>query len=273
MKRITNDPFVWICLVVVLFFSVHFLGKLFNDSAAQTLSESQLTYLKAERTRVVAERKMGFNKSLESFLNLEKKYDPSFGNGKLYFDIGNNFFQLEEYPQALLYYYRAEKLRPDDDKVKTHIELAQKKLGLEPRTKTAAFDWLFYFHNHNSLPERLQKLAYCIILGFLLFSLYLWFNKRFLYICTIIVASIAALLLLSVSYTHLFSASEGVVTSSSPLYRDAGTHFAKVKPEPLQAGLKVKLHDVALGGKWIKIETDDGTIGYLPQESLRPITN
>lgn len=273
MKRITNDPFIWICVGAVLFFSVYFIGQLLDNTGAQSLIEAQMSYLHAERTKVVSERKEGFNKSLELFLKLEKKYDPAHGNGKLYFDIGNNFFQLEEYPQALLYYYRAEELRPDDAKVKTHIALAQKKLGLENSAKPAAFGWLFYFHNHYSLPERLQQLAFFVILAFLLLSLYLWFSNRFLYICTLIIGCIAALEFLSVSYTYLFSAQEGVIIKSSLLYRDAGTQYAKVKPEPLAAGLKVKLHNAALAGKWIKIETDDGTVGYLPQETLRPITN
>lgn len=273
MNRIKKDPFVWICVAVLLFFCVHFIGKLFDESGTQSLNTAQLNYLAAERTDSVAERKEGFNSSLESFLKIENKYDPSFGNGKLYFDIGNNFFQLEEYPQALLYYYKAEKLRPTDEKVKTHIALAQKKLSLKTNSKSAAFDWLFSFHNHYSLPERLQRLSFLIILTFISLSLYLWVNNRLIYLSTLVLAALTTVLFLSVSYTHFFSPEEGVVIKSSPLYRDAGTHYAKVTPEPLAAGLKVKLQDSTLGGKWIKIETNDEVVGYIPQESLRSITN
>lgn len=273
MKRIKNDPFIWICLAALIFFCVHFIGKLFDESATHTLNEAQMSYLSAERTTSVEERKEGFNTSLESFLKLENKYEPSFGNGKLYFDIGNNFFQLEEYPQALLYYYRAEKLRPTDEKIKTHIELAQKKLNLKTAPKSAAFDWLFSFHNHYSLPERLQKLSLFMILTFISLSLSLWLNNRVFYTSTIALAVLSGLLFLSVSYTHFFSPQEGVIIKSNPIYRDAGTHYAKVTPEPLAAGLKVKMQDSTLGGKWIKIETNDETVGYLPQEALRPITN
>lgn len=271
MKRITNDPFVWICIGALLFFCVHFIGKFWEESALQPLNDAQMSYISAERTKVISERQEGFNRSLEFFLELEKKYEPTFGNGKLYFDIGNNFFQLEEYPQALLYYYRAQLLRPSDEKVKTHIELAQKKLGLSAPSKAAAFDWLFYFHNHYSLPERLQFLAILIIVTFLLVSLCLWFSNRFLYGSTMAVGALAALMTLSISYSYLFSPLEGVVIKSTLLYRDAGTQYAKVKPDPLAAGLKVQLHDVALGGKWVKIETDDGTVGYLPQEALESV--
>lgn len=273
MKRFTNDPFVWICLAAALFFCVHFIGNFFEESPSALLQDAQMSYLNAERTKVVTERKQGFNHALEVFLELEKKYSPYFGNGKLFFDIGNTFFQLEDFPNALLYYYRAQLLRPTDEKVKAHIELAKNKLSLPETTKPSVFDWLFYFHRHFSLPERLQLLAFLNCALFALISLNLWLPHRFFYACSMALGVIAALFVLSVSSTYLFSPHEGVIINSSVLYRDAGTHYAKVKPDPLPAGIKVVLQGTALGGKWVKIATNDGTVGFLPQETLRAISN
>lgn len=271
MKRIFKDPFIWISLAALLFLCVYFIRDSGKESSSKVLNEAQMNYLAAERTKVVSERKEGFNRSLESFLALEKQYEPTFGNGKLYFDIGNNFFQLEEYPRALLYYYRAENLRPDDEKVKTHIALAQKKLALSEPPKSSAFEQLLGFHTYHSLPERIQRLSGLIVLTFILLSVYFWFNNRIIYLCTIAVSSLTALQFLSVGYTYLFTRSEGVVIKSNLLYRDAGTYYSTVKSEPLAEGIKVLLLDSASGGKWIKIETNDGTVGYLPEEAVLPI--
>lgn len=272
MKRLSNDPFIWLCIAAILFFSVHFISALWEESPAAKLNEAQMNYLTAERTTNIAERKAAFHRSLELLLELENIYAPTFGNGKLYFNLGNNFFQLEEYPLALLYYYQAEQLRPVDDKVQTHLALTLKKLGLSATPTHSAFDWLFFFHRHFSLPERLQFLAAFVLLTTFMFSGFLWTKSRLLYSSAMVAGLVALLFLCSVSYTYMLSPIEAVVIKSSLLYRDAGTQYAKVKREPLIPGSKVKLLDIALAGKWLKIKTDDGSVGYLPQEALRTIS-
>lgn len=272
MKRLSNDPFIWVLAFVLIFTAFHFMGKLWEENPSAQLHEAQSSYLEAERTKDVAMRKEGFNRSLEKFLALEAKYSPTFGNGKLYFDIGNNFFQLEEYPHALLYYYRAELLRPRDSKVEAHLHLTEKKLGLTPLDKKSAFDWLFFFHTDYSLPERLSHLSVAVLLALIFYSGYMWTKSKVLYTFAIALLSFALLFFASVAYSYLFPNVEGIVIQSGALYRDAGTQYAKVQPEPLLPGTKVRLLNTTMGGKWIKIQTAEGTIGYLPQESLRSIT-
>jgi tetratricopeptide (TPR) repeat protein len=271
VKKIWQDPFVTICAVLVLYFTYNFISSFGDPDPTSMLKEAQMNYLAGEKTQNVDERKKTFNASLNSFLELEQNYAPTFGNGKLYFDIGNTFFQLEQYPEALLYYYRAQQLRPTDATIDSNIALAQNKLNISSQKDTAAFDWLFFFHRHFSLPERLQLVFLGTFLAFVFMSLYLWYPRRLIYGAIIATVLLTLPFLLSVCYTYAFASMDGVMVKSSLLYRDAGEQYAKVKPEPISSGLKVQILDITVGGRWLKVMTKDGTVGYVPEESIRTI--
>jgi hypothetical protein len=137
--------------------------------------------------------------------------------------------------------------------------------------KASAFEWLFFFHQRISLPERLQLVAASLMLALTFASGFLWTRGRLFYAAAICAGMVSALFLASVSYSYAFAPVEAVVVKSSLLYRDAGTYYAKVKAEPIPAGEKVKLLAATQGGKWLKIETADGTMGYIPQGGVRTI--
>lgn len=271
MRKILRDPFVLICLGAVIFFATTLFFSLWNEDPSSKLQEAQTSYLAGEQAEAVPNRKAAFNKALSLLLELEKEYSPTFGNGKLFFDIGSLFYQLEEYPHALLYYYRAENLRPRDEKVYSHIEIAQKKLGIKEEKNPSAFKNIFFFHYDFSLPERLMGFFAIGLFSVAFVSLYIWFPRRWIYLLSIIFLLLSVPLLLSLAYTYAFSSLEGVVTQASLLYRDAGFHYSKVKNEPILAGKKVEILDAPLRGQWLKIRTDDGTVGYVPQEALKII--
>lgn len=271
MKRMLQDPFILICITTVLFFSIYSISNFWEEDTGPLLQGAQEAYSSGEQAKTIPERTKAFNHSLEILLDLEKQFSPVFGNGKLYFDLGNNFFQLEEYPHALLYYYRSELLRPRDEKVKAHIALTQKKLGLPSVEEHTPFDWLLFFHDRLALPERIELFFALALLFFVLVSCYLWLSRRWLYVAACAVMGTSLPVILSLAYSYYLSPLEAVVVKSSLLYRDAGFYYAKVSQEPLLSGLKVKVLEVTVAGKWLKVKTNDGTVGYLPEESVRLI--
>ncbi|MBA3237562.1 MAG: hypothetical protein H0T62_04335 [Parachlamydiaceae bacterium] len=271
MKRPLQDPFIFICIGAALLFSVYAISQFWEEDPKPLLKQAQESYKNGELSKTTPERTKDFNHSLEILLDLEKKYAPVFGNGKLYFNLGNNLFQLEEYPYALLYYYRSELLRPRDEKVQEHIAITQKQLGISVSESETPFDWLFFFHNRLSLPERIQLFFALALLIFGLASCYLWYSRRWIYMAIFALTIISIPLLLSLAYSYALSPLEAVVVKSSQLYRDAGLYYAKVTPEPLMPGQKVKVLDVKLAGKWFKVKTNEGTTGFLPENSTRLI--
>lgn len=226
-------------------------------------------YKKGEIAVSVGEREKAFNQSLSILTALESVYRPEFGTGKLYYDIGNTYFQLGAYPWSIFYYYQADRLMPRNDTVHHNLSIALDKLHLPPLPEEDPVRAALFFHSRLSLPERLQLSA---IFGiFLLFfsSLFLWTQAKVLKTVIAFCVLCAVILLGSLFYSRYLSPVEGVMVKSSSLYRDAGEQYAKVTEKLLSGGMKIQVISTSSDGLWIKVLTPDGLLGYVPQTSLR----
>lgn len=237
----------------------------------QNLPEEQLqkafdSYVSGENAVTVVQRQENFNRALSIYTDLEKSYAPDYGNGKLYYNIANAYFQLENYPQALLYYYRALKLAPNDSKMQQNLATALQQLKL-PKAEPE-FSYITW---NIALPKRLQLFFASALLLLFFLSAYLWLELAWLKNLAILCGVGALLLLLSVGYSRYLSPIEAVMMRSTAMYRDAGTQYAKVSEEPVLSGSKVVVLDVLQEGRWLKIKTPDGKFGYVQQEAIRLI--
>lgn len=247
--------------LVIIFFTT-------SDLLGQTIWEqADSAYRQGEKAQTLSERQKSFNQALNLYLQAEEQYQPKYGNGKLYLNIGNTFFQLEEYPQAILYYYRAQTLLPRNRQVDHNLNLALSKQGVsESSPSTGMWSYLFFFHNFISLPERLQLFGILTLLLLFGISFYVWKRqyKKWIYI----LVAIWLLILFSIAYSRFFAPIEGVITHTTLLYRDAGREYAPVSEKPIRAGIKVKILNVLDKGEWLKVVTNTGEVGYLPYENL-----
>jgi hypothetical protein len=76
-------------------------------------------------------------------------------------------------------------------------------------------------------------------------------------------------MLLSLTYSYYVSPLEAVMMRPSALYRDAGEQYAKALDQPISSGLKVLVLDERGEGKWVKIQTSQGNIGFVPSDALK----
>lgn len=228
-------------------------------------------YQKGELTTTIAERKAAFNSALDIYLTLEKEYHPRFGTGKLYYDIGNTYYNLESYPWAILYYNRAQRLMPRSDEVVYNLATTLKQLQLPQDNPPDVFSKVLSLQTYLSLPEQLQLFCGLTILAFLFASFYIWTNnqwcKKSVFICFIPIIW----LLLGFAYTHYFTPLEAILVQSVELRRDAGRQYAKVNIDPIPAGSKVEVIDITSDGSWLKIKMPQESLGFVPQESIRLI--
>lgn len=260
---------VGICAAVLPLLFMH----LFNRVGTK-LQEAEELYSKGESSQTLAERTDSFNQALAVYLKLEKDYQPINGNGKLYYDIGNTYYQLSEYPLALYYYYQASALMPKDEKILQNISSAQRQLGLPPAPRQSSiFPNVFFFNDDFSLPRRYQIFAVSTAIAILLSSIWIWKKWKYLKYLIALSLIISIVFFLSICYSEYLAPAEGIVVRASGLYRDAGNQYAKVQKEPIPSGTKVEVLAVQKNGAWVKILTSDGTLGYLQQENIRILQN
>lgn len=256
-------------IILILFFIFYFIY--IPKSETQLLTQAQNSYKEALNAPTVIQREEGFNRALDIYTTLEEQYHPTHGNGKLYTHIAATFFQLEQYPWAALNYYQAKALMPRDEEIISQLKSTLKKLHMDTPTEDSVFKKVFFFHTYLSLPERLQILSFCIFAGLGLASLYIW--KKFQFMKSLIALVILAgmIFFISVIYTKYFEPLEGVIVQASMLYRETHLKPPFIDAQPLLEGSKIEILDVLEEGRWLKIRTSKGLIGFIPSESTRLI--
>lgn len=225
-----------------------FAGFLF--AAALAIAGPEEDYKKALETSG-SERSHLLNQALEGFL---KDGDDV--------NAGNAFFELEQYPWSILYYARALKDHPSQPFVQKALKTAQEKIPLasfeSPKKHWTQNQYFLFFF-----------IFLCLALGAAACSI--WFYRE-IFLGSLIGLSLVSLgFLLMAMWQHYFAPMPAIIVKASPLYRQENLQSGIVGDRPLFAGSLVYVIDIREEGKWIKIETKDGTIGYLPLKSLRII--
>lgn len=241
------------------------------SSEQELLQQAHESYSEGEKAQTIAQREEHFNRALSLYTQIESITQPVHGNGKLYYDIANTYFQLGEYPWAILYYYRTLKLRPRDTNVSYNLNIALNKLGLPTISEPSFLTGLLYFHSAISLPERLQMLTAVGLLLFICTSLYIWRRSQWMRIGIVFIAAYWCIMLYGVVYTRYIAPIEGIMVQSTALSRDAGEQYAKVTNQPIPAGSKVRVLEVLPDGKWLKVLSPAEEIGYLTHTVIRII--
>lgn len=268
MKNFTSSPWFLFLAGALIAISIYFFVSVLSPVGGQ-LRDAEASYRKGEAATSIGERQEAFNKSLATYLKFEKIYKPEYSNGKLYYNIANNYYQLGEYPTAAYYYWKAYRLAPREANVKSNLDTTNRKLGVAPVSDDSVFRKVLFWHYDFSLPERLQAFFVSIVLLLIAASAYVWSPKAWIKTAIFILSLISLVLLVSVFHSRYIANVEGVLIKATPLYRDAGTQYAKVSPEPLTPGSKVDVLDIVQNGTWLKINTPDGTLGYVPYDAAR----
>jgi tetratricopeptide (TPR) repeat protein len=246
------------------------LGGLFVSSGRkdELTEEVNKAYQEGEQAATIASRQENFNKALALLLQLEREYSPLFGTGRLYYATGNTLFQLENYPEAILYYEKARKLMPREKILQDRLATARKKLFLpeKPSAETLR-KWLNSFLPL-SLPERLQIFFALAFVLFLVFSVSLW-SKKTLKPLKYILLFPLVLIGCTLLYTRYFSPVEAIMVHAAMLQKGPGLQYNKTTDAPLPAGSQVEALAPVADGSWFKVLTPNGDFGYVQGRTLR----
>lgn len=273
MNWIVKNPLAALFWLLVLGGVVNYFisSPSMTEAAKEQMKEAFVEYVKGEKASTIAERSEAFNQALKLYAQLQAEFHPKFGNGILDYNIANSYFQLGEYPLAILHYYRSLSLMPRNDKAAHNLKVALDKLGLKEEGKKSIFGKIFFFYSFLSLPEKLEAFFGLSLLSLLSASMFIWQGRNWMKRTALTCAFFASILLLCIGYHLYYEPTEGVIVKATALYRDAGFQYAKVVEEPVLSGKKVRVVEVLGEGQWLKIVTPEGALGYIPSESVRII--
>lgn len=197
-------------------------------------------------------------------------------SSELYYNLGNSYYKLKQYPKAILNYERALLLSPGDEDIKVNLELARVNIvdKIDVVDRSFILIWFDELRNITS-SNRWAVLAITTFILFLLGVFVYIFGKN---VMLKKIGFFGGLLLLLVSiYANVASykqkqkilerntaivISPSVTIKSSP--SDSGTDLFI-----LHEGTKVEITDKM--GEWKEVKIEDGNRGWIKNEDMEII--
>lgn len=192
-------------------------------------------------------------------------------SGKLYYNIGNAYFRMQDLGRAILNYRRAERLMPDDVNLRQNLAFAQTKCTdkIPEKQETKVLRTLFFWHYDLSTPTRTTAfmIFFPALWGFAIVRLFV--NRPLVNWGLVASAALAAVLLGSLAVEAWTGARNrpGVVVAPEVVARKGdGETYQPSFSEPLHAGTEFNLREDR--GQWVHVELADGRTCWLPSKSV-----
>lgn len=254
---------------LIYFFALISTFTLYGESTSDLFHQANDSYKKGLQATTWQERLTALNEALFLYTEIEKNEGPSLQINQA---LGDLYLELSAYPWAILYDERSLKQKPHDPQILSHLNIAQKKLGLELTTAQQLPFWrIVLLDSILSQPTRLQLFFWGSLLTLLFGTLFIGFKRPILKKMIYLSGGLTTLLLLSYFALFYFTPIEGIIVSSTGLYRAASPQAAQLVPTPLSAGEKVRVIDHEQEGYWLKIINSDEKLGYIPSDTIRII--
>lgn len=182
-------------------------------------------------------------------------------NSKLYYNLANAYFQLDDLGRAIVNYRRAEALDPGDPNVLRNLEHARSRRQdkLDAGSRGQALQTLLFWHFEFSTGTRMRifAAAWALLWGLLLMrSLgYRWVPREI----AIGLGAAAVLLAASMLYEAAVSRSavEGVIVAPDSVARQGdGDSYESAFRDPLHAGAEFRVLEQR--PDWLRVELPDG---------------
>lgn len=197
-------------------------------------------------------------------------------SAELYYNIGNTYFKNNNLPSSILYYEKAKKLSPNDDDIAYNLGIANSMIADKIETVPILFyqHWWNYFYNLFDADTWtiISIIAWIILLTFIgvfvltkspstkKLSFYLGLLFLFLTVGTFGLAS--------QKYYFTREHKEAIIFTPTITVKSSPTLNA-VDLFVVHEGTKIRILDQLQN--WVKIKIPDGSVGWLPEESLQAI--
>ncbi len=195
-------------------------------------------------------------------------------NGKLFYNLGNIYFRMENIGKAIVNYRKAQYYIPNDPNLQQNLAYARKKRidRVEEKPQTQALKILFFWHYDFSAQFRMIAFVFCFTMLWFLASLRLFYRKNFLFwgIAFFSFLSFALFASLFSGYVYEKTTYPGVIIEKEVIARKGdGETYSPSFEQPLHAGTEFIL--IEDRKEWKYIELSDGRTCWLPASSVEII--
>jgi tetratricopeptide (TPR) repeat protein len=194
----------------------------------------------------------------------------------LYYNMGNAYFKNNDLSSAILYYEKAKKLAPNDEDIDYNLGIANSLIVDKIEKVPVLFykHWWNYFYNLFNVDTWtiISILSWLVLLFFIgVFALThsRSFKKLSFYLGVLFLfLTIGTFGLASQKYYFGKEHKDAIIFTPTITVKSSPTLNA-VDLFVVHEGTKVRILDHVQN--WVKIKIPDGSIGWLPEESLRTI--
>jgi len=279
MRKI-NNMFrqIQILFIVFLLFLSQAIGLKTVDAAS--LDESQISTLYSEAkgffqqaneaaARYPDEAQSLYGKSAMRYERIIR--EGGIRNGKIFYNLGNVYFQMKDTGRAILNYRRAALYMPNDANLKQNLSYAREKRldQIEEKQETKVLKTLFFWHYDLSKNTRIIAfvISFMLMWGFACVRIFI--KRSFLGWC-IASASVLSLLFagsLAADEISFHKSRPGVIIASEVTARKGNSEsYEPSFKESLHSGTEFILMEDR--GDWLNIELADSRTCWAPSKDI-----
>lgn len=191
----------------------------------------------------------------------------------LYYNIGNCYYKLNQITEAILYYERALKMQPNGEDIKYNLALANKQIVDKIETLPTPFykEWWYTLVNSFAMDTWAYMSIVFSVIGMLSLLLFLMAGSTgvkqlsfYLFLVLLLATGMTFLFARAQYHKNIAEQNAIIFETRTNIYSEPNT--ASTVLFVVHNGLKVKV--LKTSGQWLKIMLPDGSIGWIPEETL-----
>ncbi len=192
-------------------------------------------------------------------------------NGRLFYNIGNAYFRMNDIGRAILNYRRAERFIPNDPNLQQNLDYARKRRldRVEETQKSKALRAVFFWHYDFSTRTRSRVFTLAFLLVWCAAAARLFWRRSSLNWTIGVCGTVSALFLGSLAAESLEQGRTrvGVIIADEAVARkgDSESYEPSFK-EPLHAGMEFEV--VEDRGGWLQVRLPDARQCWLPSKAV-----
>ena len=197
--------------------------------------------------------------------------DGGIENGKIYYNLGNTYFRINDIGRAILNYRKAEQYMPNDTNLRQNLKYAREKRidKIEEKQETKVLKTIFFWHYDLSVKTRLALFTSFFALVWIFAVIRIFINKPFLFWGITISAVFAVLFSgsLIAEEINLNKTRPGVILVNETIARKGNSEtYEPSFKDPLHAGTEFTL--IEDRGVWYQIELSDSRTCWVSSDDV-----